>query len=44
MARPQTYSLNCSAPALRFGWQHDDRQPTNPATPGVMPQKVPSGL
>jgi hypothetical protein len=26
---------------LRRGWQHDGRQPMNPAKPGPRPQKVP---
>jgi hypothetical protein len=26
---------------LRRGWQHDGRQPMNPARPGTRPQKVP---
>jgi hypothetical protein len=29
---------------LRRGWQHDSRQPLNPARPGTRPQKVPLGL
>lgn len=37
-------SLQYEGLALRFGWQHDDRQPSNPAMPGVMPQKVPDSL
>jgi hypothetical protein len=44
MARSEYPSVQSKAPAMRFGWQHDDRQPTNPAMPGVMPQKVPGSL
>jgi hypothetical protein len=44
MQRCQQYAMECSGFALRLGWQNDDRQPTNPAMPGVMPQKVPNSL
>ncbi len=34
-------ALRIRDPLLQRGWQHDGRQPMNPANPGLRPQKVP---